>query len=52
MLYGEERLNEAVKNTSSESGEGVIDYILKDIRSFAQDVPQFDDITMVVLSIK
>ena len=34
------------------SGEQVLDKILEDINLFAEDVPQFDDITMVILTIK
>ena len=52
MLYGEDRLAEVVKNTREESGEGVIAYILDDINSFARNEAQFDDITMLVLTIK
>ena len=35
-----------------EPGEKVLDEVLADIGVFADGVPQFDDITMVVLTVK
>ena len=51
-LYGEERLMKVLEKNREASGEQVLDKILEDINLFAEDVPQFDDITMVVLTIK
>lgn len=51
-MFGEERLLKDVEGSASLNGEEVIDSILKDIRLFACKEPQFDDITMLVLSIK
>ena len=51
-LYGEERLKKVLESTMDSSGEQVLDSIFKDVNDFAGDTPQFDDITMVVLSIK
>ncbi len=51
-LYGEERLVEIFKNNIGKSEEETIDAIYKDIDAFANGTAQFDDITMVVLTIK
>ena len=51
-LYGTDRLEKMLENTKDAPGEQVLDSILADIDIFAEGVPQFDDITMVVLSIK
>ena len=49
-LFGEERLKEKLRDCSSLKAQEVIDHINKDIKEFAGNEPQFDDITM--LSIK
>jgi serine phosphatase RsbU (regulator of sigma subunit) len=46
-----ERLEKILDKTKDVQGEQVIDEILNDINVFAEGVPQFDDITMVVLTI-
>ena len=51
-LYGTDRLEKILESTKDSSGEQVLDSILDDINVFSQGVPQFDDITMVVLTIK
>ena len=51
-LYGEERLEKVLESTQDSTGEQVLDCIFKDVNDFAGETPQFDDITMVVLSIK
>ena len=51
-LYGTERLLKVLENTKHSPEEQVLQDILDDIGIFATGVPQFDDITMVVLSIK
>ena len=50
--YGEERLNRVLENTRESTGDQVLERILEDIRAFSRTAPQFDDITMVMLSIK
>lgn len=50
-LYGIERLEKVLDKTKDQQGEQVIENILSDINVFAEGVPQFDDITMVVLTI-
>ena len=51
-LYGTERLAEVLKNNRECSGDQVLMKIIDDIGVFSQGVPQFDDMTMVVLTIK
>ena len=51
-LYGEDRLVKVLDSTKDEPGEKALENILADINMFAEGVPQFDDITMVVLTIK
>ena len=51
-LYGTDRLEKILENTKDAPGEKVLESILEDINIFADGVPQFDDITMVVLTIK
>ena len=51
-LYGEERLQKVLDSTRDDSGETVLTRILEDVNDHAAGVPQFDDITMVVLTIK
>ncbi len=51
-LYGEDRLQAVLENTRDCPGEQVLERIFADVNDFATGVPQFDDITMVVLTIK
>ena len=51
-LYGTQRFKKILDSTRDEPGEKALENILADIRVFADGVPQFDDITMVVLTIK
>ena len=51
-LYGMERLEKVLEDTKDAPGEQVLSDVINDISIYAQDVPQFDDITMVVLTIK
>jgi serine phosphatase RsbU (regulator of sigma subunit) len=50
--YGENRMNEVLEKTRQFPGDQVLDSILEDIKTFSRGAPQFDDITMVVLTIK
>ena len=52
QLYGDDRLMAVINNTADESGERVLSSILSDVNLFAGSEPQFDDITMIVLTIK
>lgn len=51
-LYGNERLQKVLDNTRDLPGEQVLERILDDVNDHATGVPQFDDITMVILTIK
>ncbi|MBE7728076.1 MAG: serine/threonine-protein phosphatase, partial [Enterocloster citroniae] len=51
-LYGTERLVNVLENTKASPGEQVLTGVLDDIDDFSGGAPQFDDITMVVLSIR
>ena len=51
-LYGDDRLMHMLDSTRDLPGEQVLERIFADVNEYAAEVPQFDDITMVVLSIK
>jgi adenylate cyclase len=50
-LYGEERLIRAAKASGGLPSKGIIDAILKDVRSFEPKSSQHDDITVIVIKI-
>ncbi len=52
VLYGDDRLMSMVDSTRDLPGEQVLERIFADVNEHAAEVPQFDDITMVVLSIQ
>ncbi len=47
--YGEERLENAVRNNMHLSAGDMINEIFKDVDNFTKGAPQFDDITMVII---
>jgi phosphoserine phosphatase RsbU/P len=47
-FYGFARLHRAVRSHAKSSSEQLHDAILEDVRTFTQDMPQADDITVVV----
>lgn len=51
-LYGMERLTANFMATEGKSGEEILESISQDVNEFAAGEPQFDDITMMVLTIK
>ena len=51
-LYGMERMEAALDAAREQTGEQTLERIFSDVDQFAAEVPQFDDITMVVLTIK
>ena len=51
-LYGNERLQKVLDDARDCPGEQVLKRIYDDVCEFATGVPQFDDITMVILTIK
>lgn len=52
QLYGENRLSVLLNNAGDVSPEKLCDLVMKDVDSFVGDAPQFDDITMLGLSVK
>lgn len=52
QMYGMERLNEVIEGTANDGGEAVLSRISEDVNHFADGEPQFDDITMMVLTIQ
>lgn len=50
-VFGTQRLLKTLENTKALSGEQVLQSIIDDIKEFTVGVPQFDDITMVVLTV-
>ena len=52
QLYGDDRVMEVINNTAGESGEIMLSRVLSDVNQFADREPQFDDITLIVLTIK
>ena len=51
-LYGNERLQQVFDGARNCPGEEVLDRVFEDVNVFATGVPQFDDITMVILTIQ
>ena len=51
-LYGNERLERVLDSTRNCPGEQVLERVFDGVSAFAAGTPQFDDITMVVLTIK
>ena len=51
-LYGEERLISAVTRLTSQTSKEMLEGIQEDIKLFVGKAPQFDDITMLELSLK
>ena len=49
VLYGEERLLEAINSREFESMEELCGHIKSDVDAFVGEAPQFDDITMLAL---
>ncbi|HET6581657.1 MAG TPA: SpoIIE family protein phosphatase [Methanoregula sp.] len=48
-LFGEERLNAIIRKNARLSAQEILDRILSGVQEFAQDMPQFDDITLMVI---
>ena len=51
-LYGEERLLSTVRGLQFNSSKEMLDSLRKDVDDFVGDAPQFDDLTMLELSLK
>ena len=52
QLYGEDRLLSAIRKTDGLSCKARLEYIRGDIDAFVRQAPQFDDITMLEMSLK
>lgn len=50
-LYGYERLMGVLDKCGERNGEEVLSAVLKDVEAFSDGEPQFDDITMMILTI-
>jgi sigma-B regulation protein RsbU (phosphoserine phosphatase) len=48
-FYGEERLIEFIKTHQNQSAKELINMILKDVNKFVDNMPQHDDMTIVVI---
>ena len=48
-LFGEERLNSIIRKNARLSAQEILDRILSGVQEFAGDMPQFDDITLLVI---
>ncbi len=51
-LYGEDRLISAISGDQSRSSKAILEDIERDLNRFVDGAPQFDDITMLELSLK
>lgn len=50
-MYGLKRLNEVIRHHAAEPAEIIRDRIIESVRNFQGDVPQEDDITLVVIKL-
>jgi sigma-B regulation protein RsbU (phosphoserine phosphatase) len=48
-IYSDDRLQEHFSKSSSNSSDKIIKTLIKDVKTFAEDVPQSDDITALVI---
>ncbi|HET6580407.1 MAG TPA: PP2C family protein-serine/threonine phosphatase, partial [Methanoregula sp.] len=48
-LFGEERLSAIIRKNARLSAHEILDLILSGVQEFAGDMPQFDDITLMVI---
>jgi PAS domain S-box-containing protein len=48
-LFGEERLGAIIRNNAHRSSREILDQILHGVQEFTGDMPQFDDITLLVI---
>ncbi len=49
QMFGEERLNAIIRRSARLSAQEILTSILEGVREFTGDVPQFDDITLMVI---
>jgi PAS domain S-box-containing protein len=48
-LFGEERLIEIIRNNARLPAQAILEQILSGVKEFTRDMPQFDDITLLVI---
>jgi hypothetical protein len=48
-LYGEEKLIKLIEEKRTQTAKDIIDLILKDVRKFVDNYPQYDDMTILVV---
>jgi sigma-B regulation protein RsbU (phosphoserine phosphatase) len=48
-LFGEERLNAIIRNSAHLPATEILERILSGVREYTEDMPQFDDITLLVI---
>jgi PAS domain S-box-containing protein len=48
-LFGEKRLSEVIHRNAHQSAQVILEQILSSVKLFAGDMPQFDDITLLVI---
>ncbi len=51
QLYGEERLREVLNREDERRPDEIVEGVIRDVREYVGEAPQFDDITMVSLKI-
>jgi len=49
QMFGEERLNAIIRKSAGLCAQDILTSILEGVREFTGDVPQFDDITLMVI---
>jgi len=50
--FGMERLKNIIINSKYETAENILNNIIKEIEKFTYGIPQFDDITLLVIKFK
>ena len=48
-IFGEKRLLEIIRDNAHLSAQTILDRVLSDVKKFAGDMPQFDDITLFIV---
>jgi serine phosphatase RsbU (regulator of sigma subunit) len=48
-LFGEKRLIEVIQKNTHLSAQTILEQILASVKAFAGDMPQFDDITLLII---
>ncbi|MFV1858052.1 MAG: PP2C family protein-serine/threonine phosphatase [Anaerolineales bacterium] len=51
QMFGVDNLKSAVSTSSTRSGQGICDHVLKSLHDFRGETPPYDDITLVVVKL-